>query len=573
VIRRSLHWPAALLLTLIVGTVCHADGPLDRISEAVVSITCRDAPNRYIGTGVVVHPYGYVLTSTTVVPPGATDIQVMFLGPQGRDGRLVHADESMELALLHVELPGFVEPLTLRRASTVELGETVFSIGDAWYAFRTSGRFLVSLGVLSGRYTLSEQLAQLPVYTGRFLETTAANNPGMDGGPLLDGSGQIIGLLSLNISPVRWLGVAIPIDALIDDMQRAINADLVRQRQPAPKRVWPRLTDRPGEQIFPRHAQLDRQFAAAMRQVGPAVVSIVVDRVGPDSRPATRAARPTGRSRPSPGHAGIRNRPDAPVSGVLISPDGEVLTSRYNVAGNVRGLTVVLADGRRLAATKLGTDELRDLALLKVEATGLPFVSFAAEAPPIGTRVAVLGRSPEPTLTVTRGIVGASGRMDGTAVQIDASVNPGNAGGPLIDAAGRCLGLVAHADPGAMWGVNSGVAFATTGLSLAEVLDDLRAGAHLARPPRGFLGVRMSSGEFDKPGVGVAQVIPDTGAARAGLRRGDRILTIDGQPVNDMFDLAGIIASARPGQTVRLEVLRDGKELTIEATLGAHPYR
>ncbi|MHC4717286.1 MAG: S1C family serine protease, partial [Planctomycetota bacterium] len=384
-----------------------------------------------------------------------------------------------------------------------------------------------------------------------------------DGGPLLDGAGRLIGLLCLNLSDARWLGVAVPSDVLLDPLSKAVRTHSRARGTPA------RLTvvDSAGPPAFGAHQRRADALRRAMGAVAPSVVAIET------VRHSDKSAR-LPRTRPIGPYAGIVKRPDAPVTGLIVGADGEILTSHFNIAGNLKSLHVILPDGRKLPARRMGWDAFRDLALLKVDARGLPAAELAAAKLPVGTPVAALGKSPDPAaVTMTTGIVSAAERFDATAMQIDARTNYGNAGGPVIDAAGRCVGLVAHVRTDGMWSQNSGVGFAVSAESIRSVLPRLRAGEVIARPKKGFLGVRTGSAGLDAGGVRVQAVLPNTGAHRAGLKARDVITHIDEQAVNEPRDLTRVILRRKPGDVVTLTVRRGKTVKKLRATLTQHPHR
>ena len=138
-------------------------GRLEEITRATVAIDCRvpGGQGGFVGTGMVIHELGYILTSTTTVPPGAVDIHCRFIGPRTLPARLVVADETLELAVVKVDPPKDGPPLSalaIGDSRAIKVGQTVFTVGDAYTAFRRSGRLTVSLGILSGTYELKRQI-------------------------------------------------------------------------------------------------------------------------------------------------------------------------------------------------------------------------------------------------------------------------------------------------------------------------------------------------------------------------------------------------------------------------------
>lgn len=566
---------AAVLLGLLLPAAVRADD-LDNLSRAIVAINCRvEGLGNFLGTGAVVHPSGYVLTSTTVVPPKADNIRCHFIGAFNCPARLVVADEKLELALLKVDPPANTPAIPFRDSKNVTVGESVFTLGDAFTAFAASGKFTVSFGIISGRYDLDRQMAPQKVYEGPALETTATMAAGMDGGPLLDASGQIVGLLSLNVSPARWLGTAVPTEVLLEDLTRKMAAD---SKEHGGKEAEPKVAEKLGTVLFPDRVYVDGMFQASARRVAGSVVAIEVDRKAERKTPGQQR-RPPGRGPQGP-YGEILKRPKAPVTGLLLDRDGHVLTSWFNVWGQLNGIEVVLPGGQKAKAKLLAHDEFKDLAMLKFDPAdlgeGVELTPAVISPLPLhlGSPVAAMGRSPRPAdFTLTTGIVSAIGRMDGAAVQIDAAANYGNAGGPVIDTDGRVVGLVTHVRPDAMWSQNSGVGFAITSDSVRKVQADLKAGKSIAKPKHGYIGIQMSSGNEEIRGVVIERVMEGTPAAEAGLAPKDIITEVAGKPVADAADLSQLIMSYQPGDEVTLTVKRGDQSRKVTVTLDEHPYR
>ena len=541
--------------------------PRDLPARCTVAITAKAGSRSYFGTGSIISPLGYILTSTTVVPPKSTEINIVSPGHYKLKGTLVKADEKIELALVRVDPPKdrLFPSFVIRNSATARLGEVVMTVSNSFQLARRSGELSVSVGLLSGRYTLTRKLAPQPVYIGEVIETTAATNPGSDGGPLLDGSGQLIGVLSLNVSNARWLGVAVPIEIMLPDIRRAMKDDLARRKVSVAGALLNEV-DRPGAPIFPKWEARAARFRAAASKVAGSVVAIKVQRTKDDPRFVRRIR--VGRTGPAPLRAELFKRPKgATVTGVIVGPDGWVATSYFNIAGTLKSLKVVSPDGRELKAKVVGWDQERDLALLKVDAKGLPSVELCPDAK-LGAYVCVLGRSPTPeALTLTSGIVSAVGRVENSLLQFDAKANVGNTGGPLVDLDGRCLGIVGQVAVNSMHGQNSGIAFATWSRVLAKAVDELKRGVKIKRRPRLTLGIVIARGAVDLKGVLVARVMPNSAAAKAGLKRLDSILKIDGVELEGAAQLVKLIRGKKKGDKVKLTVRRRARELEVEAVL------
>lgn len=220
--------PEALSVEVAGGSAAAAPSPkvssemYERLSEAVVGITCRSGRLEYFGTGTVIDPAGLVLTAVTVVPEGASEIRVFLRGGRVVSGRLIAWEGDTEFALVQIDgapagEPGDEEPrisyVTMGSSTGARLGEPVYVLGNAFRSIITDDRVAMSGGIVSGLYSLREALAESS-YLGPVIETNAPVNNGMDGGPLVDAAGRLLGVISLNYSRNRWLGTAVPIDRL-----------------------------------------------------------------------------------------------------------------------------------------------------------------------------------------------------------------------------------------------------------------------------------------------------------------------------------------------------------------------
>ena len=311
----------------------------------------------------------------------------------------------------------------------------------------------------------------------------------------------------------------------------------------------------------------------------------------------------------------LLRRPAAPLTGVIVSPDGHVLTSLFNVGGDtayvskktgkprvwnvgelarrgladiekelteeanlVRTVTVILPDGTRREATEVARHEPLGVALLKVDATGLPYLDVATAASPLlGDEVGVLGRVGDGrgAWTLNAGIVSAPARARGFQFQTDALLNYGNSGGPVFDRAGNLLGLAAAPiEPDTLLGrivstrdlmfwtraPNSGVGLVSRADRIRDVLDALKGGTSFSRFPGPFLGVQADERKAFTSLVVIAGVTPRSPAERAGLAKGDAILEFNGSALTSWRDLIDRIASCKPGERVELLVQRTSAE-------------
>ncbi len=269
-------------------------------------------------------------------------------------------------------------------------------------------------------------------------------------------------------------------------------------------------------------------------------------------------------------------------SGVIISSDGYIVTNNHVVTESNK-VEVTLNDKRTYPATVVGTDPSTDLALLKIDASGLPFVIYGnSDQLKIGEWVLAVGNPFNLTSTVTAGIVSAKARNinilgtpDGTAIesfiQTDAAVNRGNSGGALVNTQGELVGINAAIASGT--GFYAGYSFAIPVNIVSKVVHDLR---EFGVVQRGFMGVSIreldsqlanDQGITEIKGVYVAEVTENGSARAAGLRSGDIILNVEGVPVNSTSELLEIVGQHSPGDKVNVSVKRSNKEMEFNVTL------
>ncbi|MEZ5730190.1 MAG: Do family serine endopeptidase [Burkholderiaceae bacterium] len=317
-------------------------------------------------------------------------------------------------------------------------------------------------------------------------------------------------------------------------------------------------------------------FSQLVTQNGQAVVNISVSK-------KSEAAGPGLRGGDDPFGWFFRDLPrrQTPVRGVgsgfIVSADGYILTNAHVVDG-ADEVTVRMSDRREMKARVVGSDSQTDVAVIKVDATGLPTVRLGdSQAVSVGQWVVAIGSPYGLESTVTAGIVSATSRAlpsEGYVpfIQTDVAVNPGNSGGPLFDLDGRVIGI--NSQIYSRTGGWQGLSFAIHIDVAIRVKDQLISDG---KDTRGRLGVGIQemseplakSFGLDKPrGAAVTSVEPDSAAARAGLKAGDVILALDGKPVERTIDLARRVAERKPGSEVRLEIWRDGSRQEIAAKLG-----
>jgi serine protease Do len=271
-------------------------------------------------------------------------------------------------------------------------------------------------------------------------------------------------------------------------------------------------------------------------------------------------------------------------SGVIISEDGYIVTNNH-VIENATKIDISLEDNTKYSARVIGTDPTTDLALLKIEASGLRFVKFGdSDRMKVGEWVLAVGNPFDLTSTVTAGIISAKGRNIGilrdlennlqieSFLQTDAVVNRGNSGGALVNLSGELIGI--NTAIASQTGNFTGYAFAVPSSIVKKVMDDL---LEYGTVQRGILGVNiqdvsklndsLSEGLTTPRGVYIVGVNEGSGGEDAGLKAGDVIIGIDGVTTNSVAQLQEMVARKRPGDKVEVKYLRNGKEAKTTATL------
>jgi serine protease Do len=266
-------------------------------------------------------------------------------------------------------------------------------------------------------------------------------------------------------------------------------------------------------------------------------------------------------------------------SGFFISADGSAVTNNH-VVDKAESVQITTDEGKNYTAKVIGTDPRTDLALIKVEGSGFPYVQLAGKPPRVGDWVLAIGNPFGLSSTVTAGIVSARGRDINSSpyddfLQIDAPVNKGNSGGPAFDVEGRVVGVnTAIYSPS---GGSVGIAFAIPADTVKTVIAQLREHGSVTR---GWLGVQIqtvtpeiadSLGLKKAQGALVAEPQQNSPAAKAGIKAGEVITQVNGEPVKDSRELAKKIGGMQPGTKVNLTVLDSGSEKTLTVELGQLP--
>ncbi len=262
-------------------------------------------------------------------------------------------------------------------------------------------------------------------------------------------------------------------------------------------------------------------------------------------------------------------------SGVIISQDGYIVTNSH-VISKADNIIVMLNDGRKATAKVIGNDVESDLAVIKVDLTGLKPLGFREQSTQVGDVVLAIGNPFGVGQTVTQGIISATGRTDlgintvEDFIQTDAAINPGNSGGALVDAYGQLVGIntAIFSRSGGSMGIGFAIPTEIVKLVMNGIIKD-------GKVHRGWLGIELQSSmkdptklSDDTQGVEVMNVMRDGPAAKAGLQKGDIITAMDNKPVNDANTLIQMVARKAPNSVVNLQVMRNKAQSSVNVTLG-----
>jgi serine protease Do len=328
---------------------------------------------------------------------------------------------------------------------------------------------------------------------------------------------------------------------------------------------------------------LGHSFTAVAKQVEPAVVNINTEQIIHNTRGGMQDpfSEFFGGQSPFGQFQQPRDFKQKSLgSGFIVDPQGYILTNNH-VVENASKISVKLNDGRMMEARVVGTDKQTDLAVLKINASGLPVLRMAkSDETEVGDWVLAFGSPFGLEKTMTAGIISAKGRVIGAGpydnfLQTDAAINPGNSGGPLVNMKGDVIGINAMIESES--GGFQGVGFAIPSQMAEEVYTQI---SQSGRVSRGWLGVQIQDitpelakgfGLKSEKGAIVADVTADSPAAKAGLRSGDVVVAFNGQQVTNGRDLSLAVASTKPGAPADVKVLRDGKETTFTVKTGERP--
>ena len=326
----------------------------------------------------------------------------------------------------------------------------------------------------------------------------------------------------------------------------------------------------------PSPAELSNSFRAVAKAVEPAVVNIKI------SETVQQGGGIFGFPGFPFGGGGGKSKRAAEGSGVIVTTDGYILTNNH-VVENADKIDVTLADGSKFKGTRVGTDPETDLALVKIDTSGLPTAVLGnSDELEQGDWVLAIGSPFGLQQTLTAGIVSAKGRNIANAsqfdryIQTDASINPGNSGGPLVNMQGEVIGI--NTLIFSQTGSNVGIGFAIPSNLVRQVYGDL---AKHGKVTRAYLGVLIK--DLDAPTASGLKVDPKAGvlvtelsdpnspAAKAGIQSGDVITAVDGKHVQTASELTDTVAGKPVGSSTRIDFIRDGKDQSTTVTLAERP--
>lgn len=340
-------------------------------------------------------------------------------------------------------------------------------------------------------------------------------------------------------------------------------------------------------QASPPRAGAPMSFADLVARLQPAVVNIsTTQRVQVQTNPfAGTPFEMFGRGQGGGGP--VTRQAESLGSGFIISADGYVVTNNHVISAGQRGavveaITVTLPDKREFKARLVGNDAASDLAVLKIDGqTNLPFVTLGSSSNArVGDWILAIGNPFGLGGTVTAGIISAVHRVTGAGaydrfIQTDASINRGNSGGPMFDLNGNVIGI--NSQILSPTGGNVGIGFAIPADEARPILDTLMKGAAVTR---GYLGVGMQDLTADiadalgvpkGQGTLVSRVEAGEAADKAGIKQGDVIVKVAGRDVTPEQSLSYLVANTKPGTRIPIELIRDGRRVTVNAVVGTRP--
>ena len=521
-------------------------------------------------SGVCVSENGFILTSDVVVQTlqkkNQSTLRVTFPDRSVYQATLFATDAATKTALLLIEGADRLPSVRPGDPGELEVGHLLMTVGNAFGTAR-EGQPAVTLGVVASIRSDSSGQALL-------FETSAATNPGQNGGPYFSTDGKLVGLLR-QLGNELDLATVTPIDRI-----RLAYADSARSTRifDSVSKLRPQRT---------KANMLSRAFAIAARRARPLLVTISITRKPAEEESAELAGDANDAESEEGQQKGGKGKkqeqkpfppiPDGPVTGTIVDPRGFVVAAAAPFGDDVESIEAHLMDGRKFRATVISRDFKAGLALLlldKSRSDDLPKLqTFPQEDLEAGQFVLAVGAPyglpVEAGPFATVGLLSAQHRLDSyrDALQTDAGVNMKNAGGLLVDLHGRALGIVLQ--PAAPYGQNSGLGFCMPMDALELALPRLKEGRDVAPA---YMGVILSNSMEGRQGALVTQVTSGLPAEKAGLRAGDLILRLDNSMIPNRQALTEYLARAKAAGDAMLVLIERGEEtLELELLLTRRP--
>ncbi len=535
------------------------------------------------GAAVVVAADGLAVTLAEALPDAAAKAQagfqftVVLAGGLRRTATIVRRGTTTTAIALRISnLPPAIIPLGLGDSATAQVGDQVWTAGNAFGALEEDGAAAMSRGIMSGHYSIAADSPSvrgrggrvLSTYRGDVFEIDAAVNDGNHGGALLDGNGNLLGLVSLGTARERRLGTAVPIHLVIKDL--ALELAIVNTALAADPRT--------------------QALVRAAATVAPGLALVYLERANGLGNPQSVPRPPRLAEEVSKSERERQQRwwdayyhqqqmfytDQAVTALVLDAKNGLLLTAASHLHGDsVRG-EVMLPSGN-IPCQVLATNLPLDLVLLKAE-RALPGQEISLESSPqlnVGQAMAVVGRHVgDQGFTVNTGVISTTTRRraqnDSVFAQTDAMANYGNLGGAVIDALGAVIGMMVMLSPDGEqmpWAINSGVAMFVDSATITRALPRLKAGTSTQRAAIIGLGVLMKYRAGHHPIID--GVTKGTGAEEAGIKRGDILLKVDGFDAASPQAVSRALIRHRIGDKVEVVVERKGESLTMHVEIKA----
>ena len=552
-----------------------------RIVEQVAPAVVQVEPGI---SGVCISEDGYILTDGLVAKAFAKSksgtVKVTFSDQQSYDARLLAADAPTRTVVLAIDTRRRLPSVVPGDPGGLKVGNFLLTVGNA-FGLAAESEPSVTLGVVSAVHRDTQGNAEL-------LETSAATNPGQNGGPYFDTEGKLVGL-ARGLPNAQDLARVTPIDRV-----RAAYRDVEGTA---------RLFERPMS-LRPRRSKagiLSAAFHIGASRARPLVATLVVTRAPPeepdeaeagDDAPADaeKDEEPAPRNKKGRKKRGERDAPkpkkprkatpppipprEGPVTGTIVHPDGFVIAPAAPFTEDVASVEAILSDGRRFPASVVARDRKAGFALLLLDRRPTDVMPTLDWVPQdelqLGQFVLAVGAPHQPAPAgpfVTVGMLSARHRMNAylDALQTDAGVNVKNAGGALVDLAGRLLGVVLP--PTSQYGQNSGLGFVMPIEVVRATLPRLMKGQD--NEPA-YIGAGLADAAGG--GVMVSSVTDGFPGAKAGLRAGDVITHLDGQAIADRRGLTDFLWMRKAaGDGMDATVRRDGEVLELHIVLTKRP--